>query len=293
MPPRQPKPPWLKHRLPPAGRVRGLEELHRGLGLHTVCREAHCPNRGECFAAGTSTFLLLGPTCTRACRFCAVRQGAPSPPDPAEPARVARAVAAMGLTYCVLTMVTRDDLPDHGAGQVARTLAAVREACPATGLEVLISDLGGRADCLATVLAARPAVLNHNLETVPRLYARARPGADYGRSLELLARAAQAPGGGIKSGLMLGLGERPDEVRQVLGDLLAAGCGLLTLGQYLAPSPEHLPVARHLPPAEFAAWREEALALGFRAVASGPLVRSSYQAHALWQAAATAGKKLV
>ena len=272
-----PKPPWLRRRLAPAGRALRVEDsLQRG-GLHTVCQEAQCPNRGECYGRGEATFLLLGPACTRSCAFCAVQKQRPVPPDPQEPARVARAAAELGLGYVVLTMVSRDDLADGGAGQVARTIACLHQALPGVGVEALISDLGGDPAALAVVLDAGPAVLNHNLETVPRLYPALRPQARYRRSLQLLERAA-AQGALTKSGLMLGLGERRGEVLAVLDDLRAAGCALLTLGQYLAPSPEHHPVVRYVHPEEFAEMEAEARARGFKAVASGPYVRSSYQA---------------
>jgi len=278
------KPPWLRRRLPAVGRtdeVCGtLEELH----LHTVCVSAQCPNQGECFGRGTATFLLLGPNCTRRCRFCAVDKKAPLPVDPEEPAHTAQAARRLGLRFCVLTMVTRDDLPDGGAAQVARTIEAIRQAIPGAGVEVLISDLGGDAAALETVLAARPEVLNHNLETVPRLYGEVRPQADYQRSLEVIRRAARR-GFVTKSGLMLGLGEERGEVEAVLKDLRGAGCHLLTLGQYLAPSRHHLPVRRYPPPEEWEELRRLALEMGFLGVASGPFVRSSYQAEGLYRTA--------
>jgi lipoic acid synthetase len=228
-----------------------------------------------------ASFLILGPVCTRGCAFCAVTPGRPAPPDPAEPARLARAVAAMGLRFVVVTSVTRDDLADGGAGHFAAVVEALARQCPGVGVELLTPDFGGDLAALATVLAARPQVLAHNLETAPRLYPWARAGADYARSLELLGRAkALAPGVLTKSGLMLGLGEEPDEVRAVLADLRAVGCDCLTLGQYLAPSPAHLPVARYLTPREFAELGDLARAMGFAQVASAPLVRSSYLAEA-------------
>lgn len=278
-----PKPAWLRRPLAPAGDP-AAGRLRAGLrGLHTVCQAAHCPNRAECHGRGEAAFLLLGPACTRRCSFCAVDKSAPAPPDPGEAGRVAAAVRDLGLGYCVLTMVSRDDLPDGGAGAMAAAIAAVRRENPGIKVEALISDLGGDAEALATVLAAGPAVLNHNLETAPRLYAAARPQADYDRSLALLARARRlAPNLPTKSGLMLGLGEEPAEVIAVMDDLLAAGVGILTLGQYLAPSPAHHPVARYLPPEEFDALGREARRRGFAGVASAPLVRSSHQAGALW-----------
>jgi lipoic acid synthetase len=276
------KPVWLGRPLPsdPAfSRIRFV--LEEG-GLHTVCQEAHCPNQGECFSRGTAVFLILGDSCTRRCRFCAVTQGTPERPDPDEPRRVAEAAARMSLDYIVVTSVTRDDLADGGAGAFAETIHGLRTRRPSARIEVLIPDFQGDEAALRTVLDARPNVLNHNLETVARLYPEVRPQAIYGRSLELLRRTAVlAPGMAVKSGLMLGLGERPDEVESALQDLLGAGCQLLTLGQYLQPKRDCLPVARFVPPGEFDAWREVALGMGFARVASGPLVRSSYHAEEL------------
>jgi lipoic acid synthetase len=276
------KPGWLGRPLPsdPAfSRIRFL--LEEG-GLHTVCQEAHCPNQGECFSRGTAVFLILGDSCTRRCRFCAVTQGTPERPDPDEPRRVAEAAARLSLDYIVVTSVTRDDLADGGAGAFAETIHGLRTRRPSARIEVLIPDFQGDEAALRTVLNARPDVLNHNLETVARLYPEVRPQAIYGRSLELLRRTAVlAPGMAVKSGLMLGLGERPDEVESALQDLLGAGCQLLTLGQYLQPKRDCLPVARFVPPGEFDAWREVALGMGFARVASGPLVRSSYHAEEL------------
>jgi lipoic acid synthetase len=277
------KPPWLRKRLPSGPAYEEVKGLIRGAHLHTVCEEAHCPNIWECFSHRTATFLILGEVCTRNCRFCAVAHGRPAPPDPAEPSRMAEAAEEMGLRHVVVTSVTRDDLPDGGAGAFADTVRAVRERLPNATVEILIPDLQGRAEDLGTVIEARPDVLNHNLETVERLYATVRPEAGYGRSLELLARARErAPGLSTKSGLMLGLGERPEEVRAALDHLLEAGCRMLTLGQYLQPSRAHLPVERFVPPEEFEAWRALALALGFEQVASGPFVRSSYRAGELY-----------
>ena len=287
MPRHQPKPPWLRRRLATAGSSGMVHASLAASGLFTVCQEAQCPNQGECYGRGEATLLLLGPSCTRRCTFCAVSKVKPSPPDPEEPAKAARVAAEMGLTYVVLTMVTRDDLPDGGATQVAATIEALHQALPGVGVEALISDLGGSADDLQTVLAAGPRVLNHNLETVPRLYGELRPQARYHRSLEVLGRAADA-GALTKSGLMLGLGESRDELLAVFDDLLATGCRMLTLGQYLAPSREHHPVVRYVPPEEFDSLREDALARGFVAVAGGPYVRSSYQAGELWRQAADA-----
>jgi lipoic acid synthetase len=278
------KPPWLRRRLPAQGATSQVSAIVRAQALHTVCVAAHCPNQMECFSRGTATFLLLGPACTRRCTFCAVDKSALHPPDPQEPERTAAAIAALGVDYCVLTMVTRDDLPDGGAQHVAQTIAAVRRTCPRIGIEVLISDLGGNQDALRIVLDANPEVLNHNLETVPRLYPEVRPQADYQRSLGLLATAAgRRPDIAIKSGLMLGLGETRAEILQSLDDLRAAGCVLLTLGQYLAPSRQHHPVRRYVPPEEFSEYGAEALERGFSGVASAPLVRSSYRAASLYR----------
>lgn len=283
-PPREPKPAWLRKRLAlkePYGEVRTLLRRER---VHTVCQEARCPNHWECFSQKTATFLILGDQCTRRCGFCAVGHGRPVPPEPDEPDRIARAACALGLHYVVVTSVTRDDLPDGGASVFAQTIRAVRTATPGAQVEVLVPDFRGRASSLETVLEASPDVLNHNVETVPRLYDRVRPGADYRRSLALLQRAFhQAPHIPVKSGIMLGLGETDDEILQTLEDLLASGCTMLTLGQYLRPAAHLLPVARYVPLEEFHAWRDKALALGFRRVASGPWVRSSYHAHELYR----------
>ena len=279
-----PKPPWLKRRLPATGRSGLVMNALKSRALHTVCEEAHCPNQMECYGEGTATFLLLGPGCTRGCSFCAVDKSMVHPVDENEPTHIAEAVAQMSLRYCVLTMVTRDDLPDGGAGHVARTLHAIRGENPGVVVETLISDLKGDWDALGTVLAARPDVLNHNLETVPRLYATVRPQADYGRSLALIARAADLrPPLVIKSGLMLGLGENRAEILTVMDDLLESGCQLLTLGQYLAPSKKHHPIIRYVPPDEFEDYETEGLARGFQGIASAPLVRSSYQAEQMYR----------
>ena len=281
-----PKPPWLRTRISGSADCPAVMTTVRQHALHTVCAEARCPNQMTCFRRGTATFLLLGPSCTRRCRFCAVDKSPVRPPDPDEPQRTARAVREMGLDFCVLTMVTRDDLPDGGAGHVARTIAAIRRKSPDIDIEVLISDLRGDARALETVLAATPRVLNHNLETVPRLYPAVRPGADYHRSLELLARAAaRRPAPVTKSGLMLGLGERRTELLDTLEDLRRAGCRLLTLGQYLPPSEAHHPVRRYVPPEEFERYGRIALDMGFSAVASAPLVRSSFRAGELYRRA--------
>ena len=283
-PPR--KPAWLKRRLP-SGPIYG--SVCRALGdkgLHTVCQEARCPNQWECFSRQTATFLILGSRCTRNCSFCAVTHGSPGPPDPAEPERVARMADDMGLAYVVVTSVTRDDLADGGAGHFAATIEAVRKRIAAARLEVLIPDLQGRRTAIATIVKAGPDVLNHNLETTPDRYATVRPRADYARSLALLQTVRElTPHVTTKSGLMLGLGETREGVRRTLADLRAVDCDMVTLGQYLQPTPDHLPVRRYVPPEEFDHWREEALAMGFREAASGPLVRSSYHARELYQAA--------
>lgn len=280
------KPAWLRRRLPAGPAYEKVRDLINSNRLHTVCQEAHCPNIWECFSKGTSTFLIMGPQCTRACRFCAVGHDRPAPPDPHEPVRVAETVKRMGLIYVVLTSVTRDDLPDGGAGVFAETIRQIRRRVAHAAVEVLVPDFQGDREALRDVLDARPAVLNHNLETVSRLYRRVRPGADYGRSLDILRWAAhENPSIPVKSGIMLGLGESDSEIEEALKDLLDAGCTILTLGQYLQPSREHLPVERYVHPEEFDRWREKAIDMGFRAAASGPFVRSSYQAENLWRQA--------
>lgn len=264
--------------------VAAVEKLIADQSLHTVCQEACCPNIGECFTRGTATFMILGDKCTRACRFCAVQHGQPDPPDAGEPQRVADTAAHLGLNHVVITSVTRDDLPDGGAGQFAATIRALRRCLPGATIEALIPDLGGADAALEQVLEARPDVLNHNLETVPRLHRQVRPHADYRRSLAILARTkALAPGVVTKSGLMLGLGERMVEVLEVMRDLHQARCDLLTLGQYLQPTDRQVPVVRYLPPNEFAWYETRARSLGFRDVAASPLVRSSYHAEGLYQ----------
>jgi lipoyl synthase len=279
------KPDWLKRRLPAGEAFNQVRALIEAGKLHTVCQEAKCPNIWECYSHRTATFLIMGERCTRNCRFCSVAAGPPGPLDPQEPARVAEAVAGMGLNYVVVTSVTRDDLTDGGAAHFAATIHAIRRRVPGVEIEVLIPDFQGDPAALKTVLHARPDVLNHNIETVPRLYPRVRPQADYRRSLELLRRAGQiAPGTLTKSGLMLGLGERPEETRQALADLRAVGCRILTLGQYLQPSPEHLPVEAYVPPEDFERWRTAALDMGFSEVASAPFVRSSYHAKESFEA---------
>lgn len=277
--PVQRMPPWLKRPLAPAGQGPRLERQMDQAGLATICRQGRCPNRGECHGRGVASFLVMGTTCTRNCAFCAVEHGQPQPLDPAEPQRLARQVAGMGLQFVVITSVTRDDLPDGGAGHLAQVTLALRQHCPGLGVELLVPDFRGSASALGAVLEAAPQVLAHNLETVPRLSRALRSAARHGRSLELLARAKQiSPGQLTKSGLMLGLGESLQEVRDTLAELRQAGCDLLTLGQYLSPGPGHHPVSRYLHPQEFEDHRQAALALGFKAVAAGPWVRSSYLA---------------
>ncbi len=280
-------PPWIRVRLPAAEQhYRVVHDALRAAGLPTVCESARCPNRQECFNRGTATVMILGDTCTRRCRFCAVKHGAPVPPAADEPARVAQLAVRLGLRYVVVTSVTRDDLPDGGAAIFAAVIRALH-AIPVR-VEVLTPDFQGQESSIAAVLAAAPEVFNHNLETVRRLQPLIRPQADYDRSLQVLRSAARLrPRTLVKSGLMLGLGENDAELRQALRDLLDNGCRALTLGQYLAPSRRHFPVARYVTPAEFENYRQFALQLGFAGVAAGPLVRSSYQADRL--AGATCG----
>jgi lipoic acid synthetase len=272
-------PDWIKVRAPGGGRYAETRQVVRSLGLHTVCEEAMCPNVAECWGHSTATFMLMGQICTRRCGYCAVAHGRPQPLDPAEPERVAEAVVRLGLRHVVITSVDRDDLSDGGAAHFARTASAVKHRVAHCTVEVLTPDFKGDERAIGRVVGSPIDILNHNTETVPRLYRRARPGAKYARTLNLLRLGKQLrPELLTKTGLMLGLGEERDELRAVFLDLAAVGCDILTLGQYLQPSAEHLPVVRYLPPDEFNAWREEALALGFRHVESGPLVRSSYHA---------------
>jgi lipoic acid synthetase len=277
--PRQERPQWLRAPAPVGANYRELKSLIERLRLHTVCESAACPNVGECWNQRTATFMILGNVCTRRCGFCAVQKGAPLPVDYDEPARVAEAVAAMGLRFAVITSVNRDDRKDGGAELFAMVIRAIRERVPGCGVEVLIPDFQGNLEAVETVMHASPDVLNHNTETVPRLYRQVRLGARYERSLGVLAHAkklaARTP---VKSGLMLGLGESADEVLQTMRDLRAQGVDILTLGQYLRPSPKHLPIVRYVPPAEFDDFRREGYAMGFGHVEAGPLVRSSYHA---------------
>lgn len=274
------KPQWIRAKAPIGQEVNRIRRILRETGLSSVCEEAACPNLGECFHHGTATFMIMGDICTRRCPFCDVAHGKPQPLDAAEPEQLAQAIAAMQLKYVVITSVDRDDLRDGGAGHFATCIAAVRARVPQTRVEVLVPDFRGRAEIALEALGHHPPdVFNHNLETVPRLYRQARPGADYRGSLELLRdfKSAQ-PEVPTKSGLMLGLGESDEEIQQVLRDLRAHGCEMLTLGQYLQPSRDHLPVKRFVTPEAFEALRVAAEAMGFTRVASGPMVRSSYHA---------------
>ena len=279
------KPAWLRRKLPQGPVYEQMRTLIRQGHLHTVCQEAQCPNQFECFSQKTATFLIMGSKCTRNCRFCSIEGDPTHPPDPEEPLRVAAAAKKMELRYVVVTSVTRDDLADGGASLFAKTIAALRERISNVRIEVLIPDFKGDTDALCCVLEAQPDVLNHNIETVPRLYPTVRPQADYQRSLRLLQRVyafdTTIP---VKSGLMLGLGETSDEIRQTMTDIFKSKCNLLTLGQYLQPSQYHLPVERFVTPEEFDNWKQTALEIGFEQVASGPFVRSSYHARSLFQA---------
>lgn len=278
--PRDPKPAWLKVKAPGSENYLRLKGLMRGLGLHTVCEEAHCPNIGECWHHGTATFMILGDVCTRACAYCAVAHGRPTALDLDEPERVANAVRTMELSYVVITSVDRDDVADGGASIFAETIRRIRDVRPACRIEVLIPDFQGAEAPLYAVLAAGPDVLNHNTETVPRLYRKARSGGRYQRTLELLDRSRRhAPSIPTKSGVMVGLGEEWDELVATLGDLREVGVSILTIGQYLRPTQDHLPIERYYHPDEFAELKRVALEMGFGHVESGPLVRSSYHAH--------------
>jgi lipoic acid synthetase len=275
------KPAWIRVKAGgEIGRFGEIKRLLREQKLHTVCEEASCPNIGECFGRGTASFLILGDICTRRCPFCDVAHGRPLPPDPREPAHLAGSVARLGLRYVVITSVDRDDLRDGGAGHFAEVVAAVRECSPSTLIETLVPDFRGRLDAALEALGrAPPDVQNHNLETVPRLYRQARPGADYAHSLAFLRRFKERhPDVPTKSGLMVGLGETDEEILQVMRDLAAHGVELLTVGQYLAPSPHHLPVVRYVPPDTFKSFEDAAREMGFAGAACGPMVRSSYWA---------------
>ncbi len=274
------KPVWLRRKLPDQESLQRMRSLLRGHGLNTVCEGALCPNQGECFAHGTATFLILGRTCTRNCTFCAIpSEDRPPAPDPQEPERVARAAAELGLKHVVITSVTRDDLEDGGASHFARTVTALRVQDPRIVVEILIPDFQGSRTALEMVVESGPDILNHNVETVPRLYPEVRPQAQYGRSLDLLKTVKEIrPGKITKSGLMLGLGEEKEEVVEAMANLRAVSCDLLTLGQYLQPSGRHHPVVRYVPPEEFEELRREGEEMGFKAVFSAPLVRSSFHA---------------
>ena len=270
--------PWLIRRIPAGGGVERVQGLMDGLRLHTVCQSASCPNQGECFHSGTATFLILGGVCTRGCRFCAVPKGQTLPVDPEEPANLAAAVKKLGLKHAVVTSVTRDDLPDGGAQQFVDCIRAIREASPGTTVEVLTPDFAGNMYALGLVLKEAPEVYNHNVETVPRLYSTVRPQASYRQSLNVLQQAACSGIKRVKSGLMLGLGETEEEIINVFRDLRNEGVNCLTVGQYLRPSREHLPVVDYIHPDQLNKLAEEAYRIGFVHVASGPLVRSSYHA---------------
>jgi lipoic acid synthetase len=274
------KPEWLRVKAPQWQRVGSVKEVLRDLGLNTVCEEASCPNIGECFHAGTATFLIMGPACTRACPYCDIDfEKKPQPLDSTEPQRLAAAVQRLDLNHVVITSVNRDDLADGGASQFVGCIEEIRRISPKTTIEVLIPDLCGNWQALALILAAKPEVLNHNTETVLRLYRRVRPQGDYQRSLELLQRArAIVPATYTKSGIMVGLGETDEEVRQVMRDLRAVDCDILTIGQYLQPSPKHLGVQEFVTPEQFNLWREYGESLGFLQIVASPLTRSSYHA---------------
>ena len=283
---RKHKPEWLRRRFSYKSSVTEVNDLLVDLNLNTVCQKAHCPNRLECFGNHTATFMILGDHCSRNCTFCAVAFGPQDPPNPDEPRRVAEAVSHLGLKYVVLTSVTRDDLSDGGAAHFASTIRAIREIGDEISVEVLVPDFQGSAKALAAVLAAEPAVLNHNVETVPRLYPAVRPQADYERSLQLLAEVKRLTRDTVsKSGFMVGLGEKREEVSSLMRDLREVGCDLVTIGQYLRPSKDHHPVVEYIPPNIFQTYKIEAQSLGFLGVASGPYVRSSYHAEKLYRRA--------
>lgn len=273
------KPEWLKQKAPDQEVLEEMGRMLKSLSLHTVCESANCPNIGKCFENKTATFMIMGDICTRGCRFCAVTKGTARPLDCEEPLNVATACRRLGLKHAVITSVTRDDLEDGGAEHFARTVQAIRWLNADSTIELLIPDLNGNWDALTEIIASKPDIINHNIETVPELYDRVRPQASYSRSLELLRQVK-----GIdtriftKSGLMLGLGETDEQVLRVMADLLAAGCDILTIGQYLRPSEDHIPIHEYITPEKFAALRDEGLSMGFRYVASGPFVRSSYKA---------------
>jgi lipoic acid synthetase len=278
------KPTWLKTRLPPFEDLVKVKSILDSANLHTVCEEARCPNLGECFSKGTATLLILGRICTRNCGFCAVGHGVSAPPDEEEPEKVAQAVKKMGLHYVVITSVTRDDLPDGGASHFSRTIQAIRALDRGIKIEVLIPDFKGNLSSLDTILRKGPDVLNHNVETILRLYQEVRPQADYRRSLDLLKRAKERnPGTVTKSGFMLGLGETEKEIFSLLKDLREVECDFLTIGQYLQPRPDRLPVVRYIPPEEFEKFKKIGEEMGFKSVASGPFVRSSFHAAQMFE----------
>ncbi len=286
--PRERLAPWLKKRLPKQDTVQEVRSLIEGLDLNTVCQSARCPNLNECWSRKAATFMIMGDICTRTCRFCTVPKGKPLSLDDAEPENVAEAAAKLELRHVVVTSVDRDDLPDQGAGHFADTIRAIRRRLPESVIEVLTPDFRGVSEMVDIVSDAEPDIFNHNLETVPRLYKRVRPGAGYQRSLDLLARVKERHAEQFtKSGLMLGLGEGEEELDQVLQDLRGVGVDILTLGQYLRPSLAQLPVERFIPPEEFARWEARGRELGFRAVAAGPFVRSSYNADEVYKALGT------
>lgn len=281
-------PPWFRQKIPAPAVLADMRTLLDGLGLHTICESAHCPNLGGCFSRKTATFLLLGDICSRTCTFCAVSNGTAAPVDPEEPAHLAEAVAGLGLKHVVITSVTRDDLPDGGAGHFAGTVTQLRGGDPTLTVEVLVPDFGGRPESVRVVVDSRPNVINHNLETVPRLYPEVRPQADYRRSLGLLAQVKELDSGIVtKSGVMVGLGETREEMLRVMADLRQVGCDLLTVGQYLQPSAQHHPVARYVSPEEFRDYERAGREMGFSGVASAPLVRSSFDAAHLYDRATT------
>jgi lipoic acid synthetase len=275
-------PAWLRKRLPPAGHAAGVSANIADKGLHTVCVEAKCPNRAECYSCGTATFLIMGNVCTRSCGFCGVGHGKPLPLDPLEPPGVAESARALGLRHIVITSVTRDDLSDGGAGHFVRTVEACRSLNPASTIEILVPDFNGSDSAIALAFSCRPEILNHNAETVPRLYSRVRPQADYRRSLALLSSAARQ-GLTVKSGFMVGLGETEEEVLSLLKDVRATGCSIVTIGQYLQPSAAQLPVESFVSPEQFARYEEAGKRLGFTAVVAGPFVRSSYHAREVFE----------
>lgn len=282
------KPNWLKVKAPGGENYLRLKQLMRELDLHTVCEEAHCPNVGECWEHGTATFMILGDVCTRNCAYCAVAHGRPPKFDPAEPSRVAEAAKTMHLQHLVITSVDRDDLPDYGAWAFAETIRQVHEAVPGCSVEVLVPDFQGDEDSIRTVLEARPEIYNHNTETVPRLYKKARPGGRYERVLEIFRTAKRlAPDIPTKTGIILGMGETNEEVLQTMRELRTVDVDILTLGQYLKPSDDHIALDRYVTPEDFRMFRDEGMRMGFRHVESGPLVRSSYHAWEQVQALAT------